>query len=103
MAAAGRGRRPDQDADHVRPGRRAAREAIHDRVCRDGFGAGLGSFVQSFGSDLLDASLLIIPVVGFLPPDDPRVRGTVAAIEKHLMRDGFAMRYDTARYDDGLP
>jgi GH15 family glucan-1,4-alpha-glucosidase len=82
---------------------RAVRTAIHERVCRDGFNARLNSFVQSFDSDLLDAALLMIPVVGFLPPEDPRVTGTIAAIEKHLLRDGFVMRYDTSRSDDGLP
>lgn len=82
---------------------RAVRQQIHDRVCREGFHPGLNSFVQSFGSDLLDASLLMIPIVGFLPPTDPRVRGTVRAIERHLLRDGFVQRYDTARGDDGLP
>jgi len=61
------------------------------------------TFVQSFGTTHLDASLLIIPMVGFLPPDDPRVKGTVAAVEKHLLRDGFVMRYDTASGEDGLP
>jgi GH15 family glucan-1,4-alpha-glucosidase len=82
---------------------RAVRAAIHERVCRDGFDAGLGSFVQSFGSQLLDASLLMIPLVGFLPASDPRVRGTVAAVERHLLRDGFVDRYDTAATEDGLP
>jgi GH15 family glucan-1,4-alpha-glucosidase len=82
---------------------RRVRQAIHDRVCRDGFNERLGAFVQSFGSDLMDASLLMIPLVGFLPATDPRVAGTVAAIERHLMRDGFLDRYDTSRSDDGLP
>jgi GH15 family glucan-1,4-alpha-glucosidase len=82
---------------------RALRTAIHDRVCRDGFNTRLNSFVQSFDSELLDAALLMIPIVGFLPPDDPRVAGTVAAVERHLMRDGFVMRYDTSKSDDGLP
>lgn len=82
---------------------RALRKTVHEQVCREGFNTKLNSFVQSFGSDLLDASLLMIPVVGFLPPDDPRVKGTVAAVEKHLMRDGFVMRYDTSRSEDGLP
>ena len=82
---------------------RAVRDEIHGRVCRDGFSTKLDSFVQSFGSELLDASLLMIPQVGFLPPDDPRVRGTVAAVEKHLLKDGFVMRYDSAKTDDGLP
>jgi GH15 family glucan-1,4-alpha-glucosidase len=82
---------------------RSVRTAIHDRVCRDGFSTKLNSFVQSFDSERLDAALLMIPVVGFLPPNDPRVRGTVEAIEKHLVRDGFVLRYDTAQSEDGLP
>jgi GH15 family glucan-1,4-alpha-glucosidase len=82
---------------------RAVRTAIHDRVCRDGFHPKLNSFVQSFESDLLDAALLMIPVVGFLPPEDPRVKGTVEAIEKYLLRNGFVMRYDTSKSEDGLP
>jgi GH15 family glucan-1,4-alpha-glucosidase len=82
---------------------RRARTAIHDRVCQDGYDAELNSFTQAFGSKLLDASLLMIPLVGFLPPDDPRVRGTVAAVEKYLRKDGFVARYDTGRTDDGLP
>jgi GH15 family glucan-1,4-alpha-glucosidase len=82
---------------------RELRQAVHGRVCREGFNPGMNSFVQSFGSDLLDASLLMIPVVGFLSPDGPRVKGTVAAIEKHLVRDGFVLRYDTGKSDDGLP
>jgi GH15 family glucan-1,4-alpha-glucosidase len=82
---------------------RGVRAAIHARVCRDGFSPKLDSFVQSFDSELLDAALLMIPVVGFLPPEDPRVRGTVAAVERHLLRDGFVMRYDTAVSNDGLP
>ncbi|MFO0956069.1 MAG: glycoside hydrolase family 15 protein [Isosphaeraceae bacterium] len=82
---------------------KAIRQAIHDRVCRDGFDEGLNSFVQAFGSRELDASVLMIPIVGFLPADDPRVAGTVAAIERHLLRDGFVLRYDSARSEDGLP
>ena len=82
---------------------RVARDAIHARVCRDGYDPGLNSFVQSFGSKLLDASLLMIPLVGFLPPTDPRVRGTVEAVERRLLRDGFVLRYDTGATDDGLP
>jgi GH15 family glucan-1,4-alpha-glucosidase len=82
---------------------RAQRDAIHDEVCRSGFHPGLNSFVQSYGSDELDASLLMIPLVGFLPPDDPRVLGTVTAIEKYLMVDGFVARYATRSHVDGLP
>jgi GH15 family glucan-1,4-alpha-glucosidase len=82
---------------------RDIRRRIHDRVCRDGFDPELGSFVQAFGSKRLDASLLMIPLVGFLPPEDPRVVGTATAIEKGLMRDGYLLRYDSAETDDGLP
>ena len=63
---------------------RSVRQTIHDFVCREGFDAEKNSFVQSYGSKELDASLLLLPLVGFLPPDDPRVRGTVAAIEREM-------------------
>jgi GH15 family glucan-1,4-alpha-glucosidase len=82
---------------------RALRARIHEDVCRRGFDAGLGSFVQAYGSRQLDASLLLLPTLGFLPASDPRIAGTVSAIERHLMEDGFVRRYDTARTDDGLP
>jgi GH15 family glucan-1,4-alpha-glucosidase len=76
---------------------------IHADVCRRGFDPELGSFVQSYGGKELDASLLLLPQVGFLLPDDPRVQGTVRAIERRLLVDGLVMRYDTAAIDDGLP
>ena len=79
------------------------RDAIHAEVCEKGFDAELGSFVQSYGSKELDASLLMIPLVGFLPATDPRVRGTVEAIQRVLMRDGFVLRYHTREGVDGLP
>ena len=82
---------------------KALRQQVHDRVCRDGFDKELNSFTQSFRSKSLDASLLIIPLVGFLPTDDPRVKGTADAVEKRLVRDGFVLRYDTASNPDGLP
>lgn len=83
---------------------RALRSRIHEEVCRQGFDPDLGSFVQSYGSRHLDASLLMLPLVGFLPPDDPRVRGTVAAIEQRLLvEDTFVRRYDTEEAFDGLP
>src|SRR6266849_6591295 len=82
---------------------RALRDQIHDSVCRHGYDEALGSFVQSYGSKEVDASLLQIPLVGFLPPEDPRVRGTVAAIEKRLLRGGFVDRYETRSGVDGLP
>ena len=75
---------------------------IHDDVCRRGFDPELGSFVRSYGSKDLDASLLLLPTVGFLPPTDPRVRGTVEAIERKLLLDGLVMRYDTEETEDGL-
>jgi GH15 family glucan-1,4-alpha-glucosidase len=82
---------------------RSIRAEIHREVCEKAFDRRLGAFVQSYGSQQLDASTLLIPMVGFLPPDDPRVTGTIAAVERKLMRDGLVLRYDTARTDDGLP
>ena len=79
------------------------RTLIHADVCRKGFDRQQQSFVQSYASNELDASLLLLPVVGFLPPEDPRVIGTVEAIERRLMVDGFVRRYDTALSHDGLP
>jgi GH15 family glucan-1,4-alpha-glucosidase len=73
---------------------RALREAIHRDVCHKGFDAEESTFVESYGSKLLDASVLLLPAVGFLPASDPRIRGTIAAIEKHMMRDGFVLRHD---------
>jgi GH15 family glucan-1,4-alpha-glucosidase len=82
---------------------RDIRDTIHAQVCREGFDDQQNSFVQSYGSTALDASLLLIPLVGFLPADDPRVIGTLTAIETSLMLDGFVMRYDTRHGVDGLP
>jgi GH15 family glucan-1,4-alpha-glucosidase len=82
---------------------RGVRAAIHQSVCERGFDAELGAFVQYFGARDLDASLLMIPLVGFLPATDPRVVGTVAAIERGLMRQGFVARYATESSVDGLP
>jgi GH15 family glucan-1,4-alpha-glucosidase len=82
---------------------RALRDQIHDEVCERGFDTELGTFVQAYGSKLLDASTLMIPLVGFLPPDDERVRGTVKQIEKRLLVDGLVLRYDSVATDDGLP
>jgi GH15 family glucan-1,4-alpha-glucosidase len=73
---------------------RTLRDAIHRDVCRHGFDAETNAFVESYGSKLLDASVLLLPSVGFLPASDPRVRGTIAAAEEHLMRDGFVLRHD---------
>ncbi|MGE3147467.1 MAG: glycoside hydrolase family 15 protein [Pseudorhodoplanes sp.] len=82
---------------------RSVRAEIHADVCARGFDPQLGCFVRSYGSRELDASLLLLPAVGFLPPTDRRILGTIAAIEQRLLVDGFVLRYDTARADDGLP
>lgn len=81
----------------------ALRDKIHRDVCENGFDRSLNSFVQSYGSKELDASLLMISLVGFLPPDDPRSVGTVNAIQKNLMQDGLVLRYRTHPEIDGLP
>ena len=83
---------------------RALRQQIHEEVCRNGYDRDLGSFVQCYGARHLDASLLMLALVGFLPPNDPRIRGTVAAIEQRLLvEDTFVLRYDTKEVSDGLP
>jgi GH15 family glucan-1,4-alpha-glucosidase len=92
---------------HYLPERRAAhwmqlRERIHAEVCDKGFDKELNSFTQYYGSHLLDASLLMLAPVGFLPPDDPRIIGTVTAIQKELVQDGFVRRYQLDGSVDGL-
>ena len=82
---------------------RKLRARIHAEICDKGFDQRRGTFVQAFGSRQLDASLLLLPQLGFLPVEDPRVGGTIAAIERELVRDGFVARYDTAKSIDGLP
>jgi len=82
---------------------REIRDTIHREVCAKGFDAIQNAFVQSFGATALDASLLMMPLVGFLPASDPRVRGTLHAIEQHLMQDGFVLRYRSSEAIDGLP
>jgi len=82
---------------------RSIRDRIHEQVCTRGFDARRNCFVQSFESQQLDASLLQIPTLGFLPPDDPRVLGTLQAIERELLNDVFVHRYNTATSVDGLP
>jgi GH15 family glucan-1,4-alpha-glucosidase len=82
---------------------RKLRDIIHAQVCEKGFDPHRNSFVQSYDSTYLDASLLLIPQVGFLPADDSRVVGTIAAIERGLMVDGLVLRYSTATHVDALP
>jgi GH15 family glucan-1,4-alpha-glucosidase len=83
---------------------RQMRAAIHAEVCREGYDAARNTFTQYYGSRQLDAALLLIPQVGFLPPSDPRVVGTVEAVQRELLRDGFVMRYIPDEHAaDGLP
>jgi GH15 family glucan-1,4-alpha-glucosidase len=81
---------------------RAARDEVHREVCEQGFDGSRQTFTQYYGSKELDAAVLNIPLVGFLPPTDPRVTGTIDAISRELARDGFVSRYSTAETDDGL-
>jgi GH15 family glucan-1,4-alpha-glucosidase len=81
---------------------RKLRTQIHRQVCKEGYNPKLGAFVQSYGSSELDASALLIALVGFLPPSDPRIGSTVKAIGRKLFRDGLVLRYDTRRTRDGL-
>lgn len=79
---------------------RMLRDAICRDVCDKGFDAAQNAFVESYGSQLIDASILLLPAVGFLPASDPRVRGTIEAIEKTMMRDGFVLRHDPREISD---
>src|SRR5437667_368439 len=90
-------------AEHVGPWRKI-RDQIHAEVCARGFSTNKKAFTQYYGSDALDASLLMMPLAGFLPFTDKRVRGTIEAIERELMRDGFVLRYRPEEEGvDGLP
>jgi GH15 family glucan-1,4-alpha-glucosidase len=82
---------------------REVRDRIHAEVCEKGFDRKRNAFIQAYGSNHLDASLLLIPQVGFLPPDDPRVFGTIAAIERELIVEGLVLRYSTETGVDALP
>jgi GH15 family glucan-1,4-alpha-glucosidase len=82
---------------------RAIRDEIHAQVCREAWNGELCSFTQSYGSSRVDASLLLLPQVGFLPPEDPRIRGTLAAVQRQLSVDGFLLRYQSEEGIDGLP
>jgi GH15 family glucan-1,4-alpha-glucosidase len=82
---------------------RKLRDEICDDVCAHGFNKKLGTFVQAYGSDQLDASLLLLPCVGFLPVSDPRIAATITAVERRLLRDGLVMRYSTDDVEDALP
>ena len=79
------------------------RDTIHEEICRKAFNKKKNAFVQFYGADELDAALLLMPLVGFLPASDPRVRGMIEAIERELMPGGLVLRYDTSKVKDGLP
>jgi GH15 family glucan-1,4-alpha-glucosidase len=82
---------------------RTLRDTIHRDVCEKGFNREQNAFVQSYGSQVLDASILMLPSVGFLPPRDPRVLGTLAAIEKYMLQDGFVLRHDPREATEEKP
>ncbi len=92
--------------DHGLPGPverwRTLRDTVRDEILSKGFNAERNTFTQHYDTDEVDASLLLIPICGFLPPDDPRVLGTIAAIEADLMQDGLLLRYRTSSGVDGL-
>jgi GH15 family glucan-1,4-alpha-glucosidase len=79
------------------------RDQIHREICEKGFNLQRNAFVQYYGADALDAALLMIPLVGFLPPTDPRVTGTVGAVRRELISGGPVMRYRSESNVDGLP
>jgi GH15 family glucan-1,4-alpha-glucosidase len=82
---------------------RKVRAEIFDAVCQRGYNASVGAFTQTLDGENLDASLLLLPLIGFLPPSDPRIKGTVEAIGRDLMADGLVRRYLTHETEDGLP
>jgi GH15 family glucan-1,4-alpha-glucosidase len=82
---------------------RKVRAEIFEMVCARGYNESLGAFVQTLDGSILDASLLLLPLIGFLPPDDPRIKGTVEAVGRELMADGLIRRYHTNETEDGLP
>jgi GH15 family glucan-1,4-alpha-glucosidase len=82
---------------------RALRDRIHRDICENGWDPKQNAFTQAYGSKSLDASVLLMPTHGFLPPDDPRIVGTIQAIERGLLRGGFVRRYATETAVDGLP
>ena len=95
--------RAGRDGAHLKKKWKSVADRIHREICRKGVDPKRKCFVQSYGSSELDASLLLLPIVGFLPPTDLRIRNTVKEIEKRLMQDGLVRRYQTAAGVDGLP
>jgi GH15 family glucan-1,4-alpha-glucosidase len=91
-----------EEGQALLPRLRALRVRIHDEVCERGYNPRVRAFTQSYGSTALDASVLLMTHMGFLPPSDPRMQSTVEAVERHLLRDGFVLRYNTEDEVDGL-
>jgi GH15 family glucan-1,4-alpha-glucosidase len=94
---------PDDEFRQALPRLRGLADRIRRDVLEHGFNRKQNTFTQAYNSHALDASLLLMPALGFLPASDPRVQGTIAAVEKHLLRDGFVLRYETGETGDGLP
>jgi GH15 family glucan-1,4-alpha-glucosidase len=92
----------NKELSELLPSYRVLRGRIHRDICERGYNEKLGSFTQAYGGEALDAALLLMPTSGFLPPNDPRVEGTIRAIEKTLLRDGLVLRYSTTETIDGL-
>jgi GH15 family glucan-1,4-alpha-glucosidase len=93
---------PDDPMREYLPRGRALRDRIHRDVCEHGFDKKQNAFTQAYNDPALDAGVLLMPALGFLPASDPRVQGTVRAIEKNLLRDGFVLRYKPEHTNDGL-
>jgi GH15 family glucan-1,4-alpha-glucosidase len=93
----------DPALNELLPRYRALRDRIHRDICEHGFDRQQNAFTQAYGRPELDASVLLMPALGFLPASDPRVLGTIKAIEKNLLQDGFVLRYKPADTGDGLP
>jgi len=93
----------DDEARQSLPRLRALADRIHRDVLEHGFDRRQNTFTQAYNNPALDASVLLMPALGFLPASDPRVQGTIAAVEKNLLRDGFVLRYQTQQTGDGLP
>lgn len=95
--------KPEDELHAMLPTIRALRDRIRRDILEHGFNPRLNAFTQAYNSDALDATALLIPEIGFLPASDPRVQGTIQAVERNLLRDGFVLRYRTDNTKDGLP
>lgn len=95
--------KPEDELHAMLPTIRALRDRIRRDILEHGFNPKLNAFTQAYNSDALDATALLIPEIGFLPASDPRVQGTIQAVERSLLRDGFVLRYNTEHTKDGLP